>query len=76
MKTLSSALKPGGRLSLCFRPPEVAAVLGLDKAGFNTVKTVAEADRALTIPSYGKTHRLLRVCEKSVGIKTEMNRVN
>ena len=39
VKTLAEALKPGGRLSLCFRPPEVAAILGLDKVGFNTVKT-------------------------------------
>lgn len=41
--TLARALKPGGRISLGFRPPEVAAILGLDKAGFNTV----EADTVL-----------------------------
>ena len=39
VRTLAAALKPGGRLCLCFRPPEVAAVLGLDKAGFNTVQS-------------------------------------
>lgn len=43
MNALAQALKPGGRISLGFRPPEVAAVLGLDKAGFNTV----EADAVL-----------------------------
>lgn len=37
VNALAQALKPGGRVSLGFRPPEVAAVLGLDKAGFNTV---------------------------------------
>lgn len=36
--TLAAALKPGGRISLGFRPPEVARHLGLDKAGFNTVE--------------------------------------
>lgn len=38
VNALAHALKPGGRISLGFRPPEVAAVLGLDKAGFNTVQ--------------------------------------
>lgn len=39
VQTLAAALKPGGRISLGFRPPEVAQILGLDKAGFNTVAT-------------------------------------
>ncbi len=35
---LGAALKPGGRISLGFRPPEAARISGLDKAGFNTVE--------------------------------------
>jgi arsenite methyltransferase len=38
VNTLAAALKPGGRISLGFRPPEVARIMGLDKAGFNTVE--------------------------------------
>jgi len=38
VNALAQALKPGGTLSLGFRPPEVAAATGLDKAGFNTVE--------------------------------------
>jgi SAM-dependent methyltransferase len=38
VQALAAVLKPGGRISLGFRPPEVARVMGLDKAGFNTVE--------------------------------------
>ncbi len=41
LRTLAAALKPGGRLSLGFRPPEVAKAMGLDKAGFNTAEAEA-----------------------------------
>jgi arsenite methyltransferase len=41
LKTLAAALKPGGRMSLGFRPPEAARISGLDKAGFNTVEPEA-----------------------------------
>jgi ubiquinone/menaquinone biosynthesis C-methylase UbiE len=41
MNALAAALKPGGRISLGFRPPEVARATGLDKAGFNTVEPEA-----------------------------------
>jgi arsenite methyltransferase len=41
MNTLAAALKPGGRMSLGFRPPEAARISGLDKAGFNTVEPQA-----------------------------------
>ena len=41
VNALAHALKPGGRISLGFRPPEVAAAMGLDKAGFNTVRADA-----------------------------------
>jgi len=41
VNTLAAALKPGGRISLGFRPPEAARKSGLDKAGFNTVEPEA-----------------------------------